>query len=1196
MISGLIERRPWAVILAWIIIVALLAPYAAQIDNVVKTQTESFLPQNVESVKADKALQQLEEQYGSSSIGKADYLVLVHGVPVSLEAYYKLLPGYLELKNNTQGNITSWIDIIYTVEQQVRNATRQGLNGTVQAVGGMIAVNQAYNMTWRGVNSTLNLLVGLDTAYSNVYTGVENIAKSKSNLTRIETSYYAVCNKLTPAVAMTWYNVTRTEYLLENITTAYQNGLTQQDILAVVNASNLTAYGIGPIQPEIVVAVYNYTLTHGGPSNFNNTVAAQLATLLVEKSLEAQGANNQTIALASLAGKVWAQVVGKAPSFRAVMGRTNLVEGQIELLHLTTTLLPTARNASVKALENYYSGTLPEPASKLAVLIGENVAQTGCNATLAGQVLVEAVTQYLNMTGLPLNADLEALVSQALETGTVNKTLAARIAANLVVQKAASTGMASPDMLEAMVENMTPIILQADPAGMCVLCENRSLAIAYAAMTVLEQQGVKVNSTVWEELLRSATSVENETVTVLKIILKAQGRDQAIPLLMELAERDLLGEPNESLLAQAPSILAPKLAAKANITVDQARELVALAVKVYRGEITLDAAVENQTRSTLEKVFPKIIGEFKGMLVEKNLDGFIIAYTPPQTVDDVDQQVKMFLQLEDKVNATLRSAGYTGFQTLPGGNMFMTWEIRHAAMNDIKRSDRISMGLVIIILALVLESIAAVILPFIGIGMGLMASLAVAYFMAKAGIIDITTHSRTIMYTTGLGLGIDYAAYVSKRFREAAAQGLDSRAAARVAFEKSWKAVLAGATTAAIGFGSMLVARDFPFITSIGSNVPLTIIGVMLASITFIPALLAYVGEKGWFWWPRHPVETGIKPKEKSLSVKIVRPLASKPAIPLVIIVLIAVGAYAVMSGFQGSYDLTLNLPKDSLSAKSINYINKYYDPSVLYPLYIVVSDTSKTKQVADAVNSTGCVSKVYIPDQYKGHMIYVYMKVDPLSPQGVDCAQKIREEAHKIDPGSLVGGMSAINLDLKNLINRLFYHRVYPTAITLMFLTFLAAYGSVLMALSAVLGVALAAYAGAAATIVLYQDLLNTQVLWYLPVIVFTAILGVGMDYNSFSIARAREECMRDCSMEGLLEAARHSTPIVLGLATIMAGAYIGLAATKTPGLSEMGTALVIGVLLAGINAALLFTPPLVALFKDKAWWPMRTGRKRNG
>jgi RND superfamily putative drug exporter len=134
---------------------------------------------------------------------------------------------------------------------------------------------------------------------------------------------------------------------------------------------------------------------------------------------------------------------------------------------------------------------------------------------------------------------------------------------------------------------------------------------------------------------------------------------------------------------------------------------------------------------------------------------------------------------------------------------------------------------------------------------------------------------------------------------------------------------------------------------------------------------------------------------------------------------------------------------------------------------------------------------------------------------------------------------------------------------------------------------VTIAAEYAIAASVYYFQNIEGLPVPWFLPITVFTAILGVGMDYNSFSISRAAEECLRDCSRDAVGRAVSKAALLVMGLALIMASAYGGLMLSRIPNLRMMGAALSLGVLFAGILASVALTPALIALLGRRAWWP---------
>ena len=1190
MLAGVIEKRPWSIIVAWIIIVALLAQYAGQLDSVVKTQTESFLPEKVESVKADKELSRILGN-NTNTGSAAGYMILVHNVPVDLDTYYKLKAPYSELRTEYNRSLFSWIDIITDIEEKIQTGLTQGVNQTVKAVKGVLEANDAYINGRNGVNQSATLIMRMDSSYVRLYNSSVKLESQIPGLRKMEETYYIACNKLLPALVTAYYDATRAEAILENYTSAYQRGtLNPEDIQTVESYTNLTEYGIPPVDQRLIQAVFYTVLSKGGPQVFNNLLALGIAENATWEAIASNTSQEEQARLKPLYQLVVNILVNDLANNtqhkELLLQSGNIYQAQLSLLQVLLGLEENEKPALVDAVTSMLEQSMPAEVAGIAEIMGKELKTVECNETTSYTVLKDTIKTLLETkSGISGNPMLDELADEiANESRPVSKETVMGIIKSVFLSSMQELGVPKADQL---VENAAQIILWWDPNAEGLLASETG---ALRAATYLLVKGV--NPELKPSDIPDIKSPDDAAYFFVENIFTHLGQPQLTSLLEALRGKGLLGVSEDKLVKALPDVLAPSIAEKGNMSINEARVIVETAVKVYTGNTSLDEAVDNLTRVKLADVFPDVIKRFRGIMVEKNLTGFIIAYNP----QGGENPVETFKKLEGRVDGILRETGFNPVIYL-GGTDFMEHEMREGAQKDIEKSDKISMALVLVILALVLESVAAVILPFIGIGFGLVTSLALAFFLAKSGLLDITTHSRTIMYTTGLGLGVDYAAYISKRFREAAAEGLDSRKAAAKAFRKGWKPVLTGALTASIGFGSMLVARDFPFVTSIGKGVPLAILSVMLASITFIPALLAYVGERNWFWWPRHPVETARKNKgKKELSRRLLAPIVSKPLIPLAIIVVMAAGAAIVMTGFQGSYDMSLNLPRDSESAKSLNVINTYYDPGILYPVHIVLSTSNKTQDMVSKVGSLSCVSNVIVKEGTNGRVVDVYMSVNPVSHEGVDCASQIRKTAHMVDSGSLVGGMSPVYLDLTNLINDEFYHRVYPVAIILMFITLLAAYGGVATALSAVIAVVLAAYAGSALAIVIYENLMGQDVLWFLPVIVFTAILGVGMDYNSFYLARAREECEEECGPGGVVESMVKGTPIIIGLATIMAGAYIGLAATSTPGLSEMGSALVFGVLLAGLNASILLTPPVVALMKDKAWWPLKPGGGKDG
>ena len=93
----------------------------------------------------------------------------------------------------------------------------------------------------------------------------------------------------------------------------------------------------------------------------------------------------------------------------------------------------------------------------------------------------------------------------------------------------------------------------------------------------------------------------------------------------------------------------------------------------------------------------------------------------------------------------------------------------------------------------------------------------------------------------GIGVGIDYALFISTRYREALHEGADPERAVVHAIDTSGRAVLfAGGTVVISLLGLFLIGVSFIRGLAIGAS--LAVLFVMAAAVTLLPAVLGFVG------------------------------------------------------------------------------------------------------------------------------------------------------------------------------------------------------------------------------------------------------------------------------------------------------------------------------------------------------------------
>ncbi|MEQ1702296.1 MAG: MMPL family transporter, partial [Ilumatobacteraceae bacterium] len=168
------------------------------------------------------------------------------------------------------------------------------------------------------------------------------------------------------------------------------------------------------------------------------------------------------------------------------------------------------------------------------------------------------------------------------------------------------------------------------------------------------------------------------------------------------------------------------------------------------------------------------------------------------------------------------------------GDLFFTFEQPEANIGE-------ALGLLaaIIILLLAFGSLIAMGLP---IGLALFGlALGVSSFSLIDYLIDIPSWASGIATMVGLGVGIDYALFLVTRHREFLARGMTVEEAAGRANATAGQAVIFAGGTVVIAILGLAVA-GVPFMTAAGVAISVTVLVMVTASVTLLPAFLGLAG------------------------------------------------------------------------------------------------------------------------------------------------------------------------------------------------------------------------------------------------------------------------------------------------------------------------------------------------------------------
>ena len=380
---------------------------------------------------------------------------------------------------------------------------------------------------------------------------------------------------------------------------------------------------------------------------------------------------------------------------------------------------------------------------------------------------------------------------------------------------------------------------------------------------------------------------------------------------------------------------------------------------------------------------------------------------------------------------------------------------------------------------------------------------------------------------------------------------------------------------------------------------PLVLLNALITKLTrgFVPSLILGPLDRGLFkpYEVRRFRHEKIADETHGFWSRVGRWVARQPA-------RVAVGAVAILVVFSlgltfFSTDLTTN---DSYRTKveaveGQDLLAKSFPAGASAPTDIVVPDRADVPRVRAAVARADGVETVSGPvaEGDDGVLIQAILEPPPYSTEAFDLIEPIRDVAHGAAEGTLVGGPTAVEFDVRDAAA--WDSAVIPPIVLVVVFLILVALlraviaplvliGTVILSFVAALGVGYFAFD-------VIFDFPGSDP--SLPLFAFVFLVALGVDYNIFLMARAREETLVHGTRAGMLRALAVTGGVITSAGIVLAGTFSVLAVLPLVFLTEIGFVVAFGVLLDTFLVRSVLVPALVEMIGPKIWWPSALARE---
>jgi RND superfamily putative drug exporter len=535
---------------------------------------------------------------------------------------------------------------------------------------------------------------------------------------------------------------------------------------------------------------------------------------------------------------------------------------------------------------------------------------------------------------------------------------------------------------------------------------------------------------------------------------------------------------------------------------------------------------------------------------------------------------------------------------------------------DLHKAEAISMPLTMIILVIAFGSLVAAGLPLILAFSAVIATMSLVALPSQ--IFPVNDNVASIILLVGLAVGVDYALFYLRRDREERANGHDAKTSLRIAASTSGHAVLVSGLTVIAAMAGMYLTGDKTF-TSLASGSVLVVAVAMVASISVLPAMMSWLGDRMDRGRVRMPRFLTARRERKARERRgfwpvVIDKVMRRPALAAMLAAGSLIALTIPVLGMNTQVTSVNDLPRDLQIMQSYDEIQKAFPSSTAKAQIVVEGENVREGELAAAIGDLAKESEgTRVAVSEDGHTALLDM---PISGTGSDEAstaavEHLRDTAIPATIGHVAGaeanvtGDAAKSLDQDSQLAKSL-PIVFAFVIALTFLLMLVTFRSIVIPIGTIVLNMLSVGAAYGVLVLVFQNGLGESLLGFesnggitswLPLFLFVILFGLSMDYHVFILSRVREAFKSGMSTD---DAVRHGIGSTAGTVTsaavVMVVVFATFATLSFVDMKQMGVGLAAAVLIDATIIRGVLLPAGMKLLGDKTWWMPRLRRRGGG